>query len=213
VTDKTARLMVLVDGENFHVQHVDELLKVATNLGTIVEVRVYAHFLRTNHYRWREECSKRGFTAIDVELVGSNTADFRLTIEAVDMLHMRMLDAFLIASSDVDFASLVVRMRSAALPVYCIGAENSALKEVCNEFFPLSKPRLEAILESIKELAMADGWTPLGRVGQIYKTKSLSSYRLSTFIRKELAGRVEFHPQDGNKIRLLPSAPAEARAA
>jgi hypothetical protein len=121
VTDKTARLMVLVDGENFHAQHVDELLNKVRPLGAIVEVRVYGHAAYPAMSAWEAACKRHGLTFVEVAAAGQNSADFHLTIEAIDILHTRSIDAMCIVSSDAGFTSLALRIRAGAVRAYGIG--------------------------------------------------------------------------------------------
>jgi hypothetical protein len=121
MADLTARLMALVDGENFHAQHVESLLMEMRKLGSIVEVRVYGHYKESAMKRWADECSSRRFTRVEVPTTGPNSADFQIAIEAVDMLHTRHLDVICIASSDADHASVARRLRTSAVRVVGIG--------------------------------------------------------------------------------------------
>jgi hypothetical protein len=133
VTDKSARLMVLVDGENFHAQHAEALLKHVRSLGALVDVRVYGHLTNPAMPEWEKACKQYRFALIPTEIAGRNSTDFQITIEAIDILHMRQLDALCIASSDADFTSLARRIKAGTMRVYGVG-ENKAPKSYRKAF-------------------------------------------------------------------------------
>jgi uncharacterized protein (DUF4415 family) len=121
-----ARLVVLIDGENFAAKHVEALMTRAGELGSIVEVRVYGHYDHRTMSGWTEAADRLGLTKVNVTVKGENSADFQLTIEAVDMLHARNLDVFCIASSDTGFSGLARRIRSSAVRVYGLGEKKAS---------------------------------------------------------------------------------------
>jgi hypothetical protein len=125
--------MVLVDGENFPAKHAANLIEQAGQIGSIVEVRVYGHYAEKAMSGWREACREFGMTSVDVAVAGANSADFSLTIEAVDMLHTRELDAFCIVSSDTGFSAVARRIRASAVRAYGIG-EKKAKQDYRNQF-------------------------------------------------------------------------------
>jgi hypothetical protein len=126
IPNTAARLVVLIDGENFASKHVEALLNRVGELGSIVEVRVYGHYDHRTMNGWQEAIDRLGLTKVNVTVKGENSADFQLTIEAVDMLHARNLDAFCIASSDTGFSGLAKRIRSSAVRVYGFGEKKAS---------------------------------------------------------------------------------------
>jgi hypothetical protein len=213
--------MVLVDGENIHAQHADSLLTAARKLGSIVEARVYAHYANPATAPWKQECESRGLIAVDVSLDGDDTADFLMTIEAVDLLHTRLLDAFCLVSNDAHFASIAQRIKRSAKPVYGIGSESSALQQHVDKFVPLSPdvrnaatpsgvaaPPLQTLLDRIESLSK-DGWTRLSDVGHEYDARKHGYSSLSKLIRKRCNDRIEFKPGDNGKVRVRHANAAE----
>lgn len=130
------RIIVLIDGENFPAKCAEQMLADVSKLGSVVEARVYGHYDEKTMSSWREKCSELGLIAVDVPATGPNSADFHLTIEAIDLLHTRKLDAFCIAASDVGYSSLVRRLKGAKLRVYGFGVmkKGPAFKEYRREF-------------------------------------------------------------------------------
>jgi hypothetical protein len=125
VTDKSARLIVLVDGENFPAKLVERLLEDIRRRGSVVETRVYGHFDAQTTASWKASVPSERLTHVNVRMQGKNSTDFLLTIEAIDILHTRHVDGICIASSDEDFSSLAHRIKATAVRAYGFGEKKA----------------------------------------------------------------------------------------
>lgn len=120
---RATRLALLIDGENLPAKFADVVVAKAATLGDLVEARVYGHFANERLSGWKRPIDGRSLIAVDVPQTNrrKNSADFKLVVEAMDMLHTRHLDGFCIASSDGDFSALAERIRAGALILYIFG--------------------------------------------------------------------------------------------
>jgi hypothetical protein len=125
IPNNAARLIVLVDGENFPATHAEALFEQIEERGVIVETRVYGHFDHQTMSGWKEAIKKYGLTSVDVAVKGPNSADFWLTIEAIEIVHARAPDALCIVSSDRGFSALVKRLRASVVRVYGFGEKKA----------------------------------------------------------------------------------------
>jgi hypothetical protein len=143
MADKSARLVVLVDGENFPAKLAEGLLERVRTLGSVVETRIYGHYNEQTMSGWASVAGNHRFTRVDVKVDGPNSTDFQLTIEAMDMLHCRHLDGICIASSDRGFGSLALRVRSAAVHAYGFGEKKAKpeYRDSFDDFFEISVPK------------------------------------------------------------------------
>jgi hypothetical protein len=133
------KLVLLIDGENLPAKYAAAVLEKARELGVLATVRVYGHFANAKMSGWIKAIDEHKLTKVDVSQISraKNSADFKLVIEAMDMLHGRQLDGFCIASSDGDFSALGDRIRANALSLYGFGETKApaTYRKSCDDFF------------------------------------------------------------------------------
>ncbi|WP_265570749.1 NYN domain-containing protein [Sphingomicrobium nitratireducens] len=142
--DPQARnIALLIDADNASPDHLDEVLLVLGELGTINIRRAYANWRKPALKGWVD---RRGdysiFPVQQFDIVkGKSVTDMLMVIEAMDLLHAGNVDGFGIMSSDSDFQPLVLRIRQQGLPVYGFGTAKAPIsfKTACNRFFDVSK--------------------------------------------------------------------------
>ncbi|MFX0544955.1 NYN domain-containing protein [Roseovarius sp. S1116L3] len=129
------RIAVLVDGDNINAAHANEILSRARKLGRIDVARVYAgmhpscDWLNTPGYRLMHAGA------------GKNAADVLLCIDAMELTLTGELSAFVIATSDGDFAHLAHRQRERGLHVLGMGETKAPenFRQACSAFSVLEK--------------------------------------------------------------------------
>lgn len=132
------RLVLLIDAENISPRYAAAIVGKAATLGRLVTIRAYGHFGNDKLKGWREpSIDDLGIFRVSVPQSNprKNSADFKLAIEAMDMLHTRHLDGICLASSDGDFSILAERFRASALSLYLFGqaktpADYKALSQI-----------------------------------------------------------------------------------
>jgi len=147
---KLARVAVLVDGENVSHLLATEILLGAGRSGKVTVRRVYGDVALLRGW----EADTRFSARHTGHGRSKNTADINLVIEAMDLAHDRLVDAFVIVSSDGDFAPLATRLREASFGVTGIGMPRAAqsFKDACTEFQP--------ILAEVTQLSGPEGEAP-----------------------------------------------------
>ena len=136
------KVAVLIDFENVsNIQDVESVLQLAEERGDIIAKKAFGD------WSGPIETSQLALTQLGVELVhqvgigkGHNGSDMRLVIGAMDLLHDRdrRFDILILATSDVDFVPLVVRMRSEGKKVIGAGrldVNSGLLKRCVDEYF------------------------------------------------------------------------------
>jgi hypothetical protein len=137
------RLALLIDGENLPAKFGEGVVKKARMLGTLVAARVYGHFAGERMSTWRRVIADLELAKVDIARTspGKNAADFKLVIEAMDMLHTRGLDGICIASSDGDFTALAERIKASAVTLF-VFAERKApprYQALADQFFDVGE--------------------------------------------------------------------------
>ncbi len=207
-TAATAKLALLIDGDNLRAAFLPIIMREASAIGTIVIRRLYGHFGSPSMQPWQKLMHEYALTPVHVlpASKGKNATDMKLAIEAIDMLHERQLDGFCLASSDSDFTALASRIREDGLAVYGFGEKKAAAPHVaaCDRFFycdlliedeqaPKKEgrkkkvaPPVAEILSAIDEAAGEDGWAHLGSVGNLV-TKRMPDFDPRNFGYRKLS--------------------------
>ncbi len=107
--------------------------------GKIVVKRAYADW--SHHTEHMAGLHEAGIELIEIPkpaVSGKNSADIRLTVDAMDLCHGKAhLDTFVIVSGDSDFTPLVAKLRENNKAVIGVGCRNSTahlLVNNCDEF-------------------------------------------------------------------------------
>jgi uncharacterized protein (TIGR00288 family) len=196
-----ANIALLIDADNASPEHLDEVLLVLSELGTINIRRAYGNWAKASLKGWGDLSGLHSIIPIqqfDV-VKGKSATDMRMTIDAMDLLYRGSIDGFGIMSSDSDFLPLAQRIRENGLPVYGFGTAKTplGLRQACTRFFDVAalaanqpsqgesepsggeRPVDEALLEVLGHAYKAserdqDGYTTLSELGQ--RAKAVSSF-------------------------------------
>jgi hypothetical protein len=189
-----ARLALLIDADNLGAKYLPIIIREASALGTITVKRVYGHFASNAMNSWQPLIHENALTPVHVPpaATGKNATDMKLAIEAMDLLHRRLIEGFCIASSDSDFTTLASRIREEGVPVYGFGEQKASKAYVrsCDRFFYCDLLANESkgdakttetkhaalptkdILSAIDDLSGEEGWAHLGAVGKVLNERA-----------------------------------------
>lgn len=228
-----ANVALLIDADNASPEHLDEVLLVLGELGTINIRRAYGNWAKASLKGWGQLTGEHSIVPVqqfDV-VKGKSVTDMRMVIDTMDLMFRGHVDGFGIMSSDSDFLPLAQRIREDGLPVYGFGTAKTphSFQQACTRFFDVSALALdqEATLEQptpsagqrpidvelLQVLGAAfkaskrdeDGYTTLSELGQRAKAVSSFSARNYGFTRlSDLIRAVpNFEVKDGAEGRPL----------
>ena len=132
------RFALLIDAENARPTLIDSVIDEVGKYGHIIIKRIYGDFTMPNMNSW-----KKVITDLAIQPVlqlhnvsGKNSSDFAMTIDAMDILYSKEIDAFCLVSSDSDFTRLVTRLRENGKFVMGVGKNgtSASLVNACNVF-------------------------------------------------------------------------------
>ena len=194
-------IALLIDADNASPDHLDEVLLVLGELGTINIRRAYGNWAKASLKGWGNLSGLHSILPMqqfDV-VKGKSATDMRMTIDAMDLLYRGNVDGFGIMSSDSDFLPLAQRIREDGLPVYGFGTAKTpvSFQQSCTRFFDVAalalnsngrsepedettgrtvdKELLEVLGAAFKASKRDDeGYTPLAELGQ--RAKAISSF-------------------------------------
>lgn len=137
------KIAVLIDADNTASSKIGDVLRKLSAHGHVVVKRAYGN--------WRKDCLK-GWEAAIKNLgikaaqqfdyaVGKNATDIALTIDALDLLHSRMYDTFVIVASDSDYTPLAIRLHESGVRVMGFGTRQAleSFQNACDEFLFLEE--------------------------------------------------------------------------
>jgi uncharacterized protein (TIGR00288 family) len=141
-------IALLIDADNASPEHLDEVLLVLGELGTINIRRAYGNWAKSSLKGWGQLTGIHSIVPMQQFDVakGKSATDMRMTIDAMDLLYRGHVDGFGIMSSDSDFLPLAQRIREEGLPVYGFGTAKTPLgfRQACTRFFDVAALHLAA---------------------------------------------------------------------
>ena len=225
-------IALLIDADNASPDHLDEVLLVLGELGTINIRRAYGNWAKASLKGWGNLTGLHSIIPMqqfDV-IKGKSATDMRMTIDAMDLLYRGNVGGFGIMSSDSDFLPLAQRIREDGLPVYGFGTAKTPLsfRQACTRFFDVAALVTEqpdhsgkvlaeddhqvdeALLELLGHAYKAserdeDGYTTLTEIGQ--RAKAVSSFATRNYGYTRLSDLIRaipnFEVKSGQDGRLL----------
>ncbi len=225
-SESELNIALLIDADNASPDHLDELLLVLGELGTINIRRAYGNWAKASLKGWGQLSGVHSIVPIqqfDV-VKGKSAADMRMTIDAMDLLYRGHVDGFGIMSSDSDFLPLAQRIREDGLPVYGFGTAKTpvSFQQACTRFFDvaaLASDKEEALeaptarggqrqvdAELLKVLGAAfkaskrdeEGYASLSEMGQ--RAKAVSSFAVRNYGFTRLSDLIKAVPNFGTRV-------------
>ena len=140
--EQELNIALLIDADNASPDHLDEVLLVLGELGTINIRRAYGNWAKPSLKGWGDLTGLHSIVPMqqfDV-VKGKSATDMRMTIDAMDLLYRGHVDGFGIMSSDSDFLPLAQRIREDGLPVYGFGTAKTPIsfQQACTRFFDVA---------------------------------------------------------------------------
>ena len=142
VHETELNIALLIDADNASPDHLDDVLLVLGELGTINIRRAYGNWSKPALKNWGTLTGLHSIVPMqqfDV-VKGKSATDMKMTIDAMDLLYRGHVDGFGIMSSDSDFLPLAQRIREDGLPVYGFGTAKTPMsfQQACTRFFDVA---------------------------------------------------------------------------
>lgn len=148
-------IAVLIDGDNAQAKLIKEFLEEVSKYGKATVRRIYGDWTVQNMNSWKDTVNQHSINPIQKfsYTTGKNSTDSALIIDAMDILHSKIVDGFCIISSDSDYTGLAKRIREEGLFVMGIGRKGTPIAFVnsCEVFtfsenlIPPPPPATEAL--------------------------------------------------------------------
>jgi len=132
------KIAILIDGDNAQSSLLPEMLVEAGKHGQVTVRRIYGDWTTNNMNSWKEVLNYHAFQPIQQfrYTVGKNATDSAMIIDAMDILHSRVVEGFCLVSSDSDYTRLATRIRETGIFVMGIGEKKTpkAFVNACDVF-------------------------------------------------------------------------------
>lgn len=136
INDTTIAL--LIDGDNAAPKRLAGILEEVSKQGTITIRRIYGDWTTMGMSGWKDLLNSNAIQPVQqfAYTKGKNSTDSALIIDAMDILHGELVDAFCIVSSDSDYTRLATRLRESGLFVMGVGEKKTpdAFVKACERF-------------------------------------------------------------------------------
>ena len=121
------KIAMLIDGDNAQPGLLSQMLAEAGRHGQVTVRRIYGDWTTSNMNSWKEILNYHAFQPIQQfrYTIGKNATDSAMIIDAMDIMHSGVVDAFCLVSSDSDYTRLATRIRETGTFVMGIGAKKT----------------------------------------------------------------------------------------
>lgn len=144
-------IAVLFDADNVSKDYVKTILDACAGYGRVIIKRAYGNWTDSRLQGWGPVFREFAIKPVQQFMYtkGKNITDSAMTIDAMDILHAKDIDIFVLASSDSDFTGLATRIREDGLEVIGVGrgSTSPAFINACDEFLILENLVEEETLE------------------------------------------------------------------
>lgn len=131
-------IAILIDGDNAQAKLLELILEEVSKYGKVTIRRIYGDWTTPQMNSWKDLLNDLSFSPIQKfsYTTGKNSTDSSLIIDAMDILHDKMVDGFCIVSSDSDYTGLAKRIREEGIFVMGIGEKKTpnAFVQSCEIF-------------------------------------------------------------------------------
>jgi uncharacterized LabA/DUF88 family protein len=132
------KIAILIDGDNAQSSLLPEMLVETGKHGQVTVRRIYGDWTTNNMNSWKDVLNYHAFQPIQQfrYTVGKNATDSAMIIDAMDILHSRVVEGFCLVSSDSDYTRLATRIRETGIFVMGIGEKKTpkAFVNACDVF-------------------------------------------------------------------------------
>src|SRR5512142_736271 len=127
INNAREKIAILIDGDNAQSSILPQMLVEAGRHGQVTVRRIYGDWTTNNMNSWKETLNFHAFQPIQQfrYTIGKNATDSAMIIDAMDVLHSNVGDAFCLVSSDSDYTRLATRIRETGIFVMGIGEKKT----------------------------------------------------------------------------------------
>ncbi len=138
MTKKEDHIALFIDCDNISHKAIEGIINELSKYGIVNIRQAYGNWTKDNLKNWEDkllEFAIKPIQQFDYSR-SKNATDILMTIDAIDLLHTKDIDAFAFATSDSDFTPVVMRVQAEGIKVYGFGEKKTPkpFMVACSQF-------------------------------------------------------------------------------
>ena len=188
------KIAVFFDCENMSSKYVNDIFDELANYGEVTIRQAYKDWGSNHNKGWIEQIPKFAIKQIQTisHTSGKNVSDFQIVIDVMNTMHTSKVDIIVLVSSDSDFTSLAIEIKSKGFEVFGFGESKTPepLRNAYSTFIKLptkdkstvnDKMHLLALLkDAINKTKSDNGYALVSQIGNYLINKN-ASYNAKNF--------------------------------
>jgi uncharacterized protein (TIGR00288 family) len=135
---KEDHIALFIDCDNISHRSIEGIINELSKYGVVNIRQAYGNWTKENLKNWEEKLLEYAIKPIQQfdYSKNKNATDILMTIDAIDLLHTKDIDAFAFATSDSDFTPVVMRVQAEGIKVFGFGEKKTpkAFIVACSQF-------------------------------------------------------------------------------
>jgi uncharacterized protein (TIGR00288 family) len=131
-------IALFIDCDNISHRSIEGIINELSKYGVVNIRQAYGNWTKDNLKNWEDKLLEFAIKPIQQfdYSKNKNATDILMTIDAIDMLHTKDIDAFAFATSDSDFTPVVMRVQAEGIKVYGFGEKKTPkpFMAACSQF-------------------------------------------------------------------------------
>jgi len=138
MTKKEDHIALFIDCDNISHRSIEGIINELSKYGVVNIRQAYGNWTKDNLKNWEDKLLEFAIKPIQQfdYSKNKNATDILMTIDAIDLLHTKDIDAFAFATSDSDFTPVVMRVQAEGIKVYGFGEKKTPkpFMAACSQF-------------------------------------------------------------------------------
>jgi len=138
MTKKEDHIALFIDCDNISHRSIEGIINELSKYGVVNIRQAYGNWTKENLKNWENKLLEFAIKPIQQfdYSKNKNATDILMTIDAIDLLHTKDIDAFAFATSDSDFTPVVMRVQAEGIKVFGFGEKKTPkpFMAACSQF-------------------------------------------------------------------------------
>jgi uncharacterized protein (TIGR00288 family) len=147
-------IALFIDCDNISHRSIEGIINELSKYGVVNIRQAYGNWTKDNLKNWEDKLLEFAIKPIQQfdYSKNKNATDILMTIDAIDLLHTKDIDAFAFATSDSDFTPVVMRVQTEGIKVYGFGEKKTPkpFMAACSQFIFTEKLMTNYVEQSNK---------------------------------------------------------------
>ena len=151
---KEDHIALFIDCDNISHRSIEGIINELSKYGIVNIRQAYGNWTKDNLKNWEDKLLEFAIKPIQQfdYSKNKNATDILMTIDAIDLLHTKDIDAFAFATSDSDFTPVVMRVQAEGIKVFGFGEKKTPkpFMAACSQFI-FTEKLMAATSKSVEE--------------------------------------------------------------